>query len=125
MQVMSAGSGIAHSEMNEEDETTQIFQIWIMPDERACRQAGALSLSKGRAQWLFVTLASGLPGDTDALPIHYQCPFSRGNAKGWLKHRVSNCPWTQSVFSASQWPDRDQRRLLQPVMAWRSVMKPA
>lgn len=44
VQVMSAGTGIAHSEMNEEDVATQIFQIWIMPDERACRQAGALSL---------------------------------------------------------------------------------
>jgi redox-sensitive bicupin YhaK (pirin superfamily) len=34
VQVMSAGSGIAHSEYNNEDEATQIFQIWIQPTEK-------------------------------------------------------------------------------------------
>ncbi|CAE6926912.1 Pirin domain-containing protein [Pseudomonas marincola] len=33
VQVMSAGTGITHSEYNLEDETTQIFQIWIMPNQ--------------------------------------------------------------------------------------------
>ena len=33
VQVMSAGTGIAHSEYNLEDETTQIFQIWIQPNQ--------------------------------------------------------------------------------------------
>src|SRR5690554_2915007 len=34
VQVMSAGTGILHSEYNLEDEPTRIFQIWIMPDQR-------------------------------------------------------------------------------------------
>ena len=33
VQVMSAGSGIVHSEYNLEDEETRIFQIWIHPQQ--------------------------------------------------------------------------------------------
>ena len=32
VQVMSAGTGIRHSEYNLEDVDTTLFQIWIMPD---------------------------------------------------------------------------------------------
>lgn len=34
VQVMSAGSGVRHSEYNHESVTTKIFQIWIIPDRR-------------------------------------------------------------------------------------------
>ena len=70
VQVMSAGSGIAHSEMNEEDVATQIFQIWIMPNEQGLPPAwGTKPFPKGERSGSFVTLASGLPADTDALAI--------------------------------------------------------
>ena len=56
--------------MNEEDEATQLFQIWIMPDEKGLPPSwGTKSFPKGERSGSFVTLASGLPGDTDALPI--------------------------------------------------------
>ncbi|MCK9237838.1 MAG: pirin family protein [Thiopseudomonas sp.] len=70
VQVMSAGTGIIHSEMNEEDETTQLFQIWIMPNEKGLPPSwGTKPFPKGERSGAFVTLASGLPGDTDALRI--------------------------------------------------------
>lgn len=70
VQVMSAGTGITHSEFNEEGEPTQIFQIWIMPDEKGLPPAwGSKPFPKVERSGSFVTLASGLSGDTDALPI--------------------------------------------------------
>ena len=70
VQVMSAGTGIIHSELNEEDESTQIFQIWIKPDEKGLPPRwDTRPFPKGARSGSFVTLASGLPGDTDALSI--------------------------------------------------------
>ena len=70
VQVMSAGSGIRHSEYNFEPETTKIFQIWILPSSRAEKPAwGARPFPKEDRSGRFVTLASGTGEDSDALPI--------------------------------------------------------
>lgn len=70
VQVMSAGSGIRHAEYNLEPETTKIFQIWILPTSRGGAPSwGARPFPKGDRAGRFVTLASGLPGDDEALPI--------------------------------------------------------
>ncbi|CAO3360339.1 pirin family protein [Azospirillum melinis] len=70
VQVMSAGTGIAHSEYNLEDVTTRIFQIWIMPTRSGEKPGwGSKPFPKGDRSGHFVTLASGYPGDGDALPI--------------------------------------------------------
>jgi redox-sensitive bicupin YhaK (pirin superfamily) len=70
VQVMSAGSGIRHSEYNQEPGTTRIFQIWIIPDGRGQPPSwGAKPFPKGDRSGQFVALASGMPGDADALPI--------------------------------------------------------
>ncbi|HST45715.1 MAG TPA: pirin family protein [Luteimonas sp.] len=73
VQVMSAGSGIRHSEYNQEPGVTRIFQIWILPDDRGRPPSwGAKPFPKGDRSGQFVALASGLPGDEDALPIRTQ-----------------------------------------------------
>jgi redox-sensitive bicupin YhaK (pirin superfamily) len=70
VQVMSAGSGIRHSEYNHEAVATKIFQIWILSEGRGEPPSwGAKSFPKGDRSGQFVTLASGVPGDEDALPI--------------------------------------------------------
>ncbi len=70
VQVMSAGTGIVHSERNEEDVETTLFQIWIIPDRRGETPGwGARPFPRGERAGRFVTLASGHAEDGDALPI--------------------------------------------------------
>ena len=70
VQVMSAGSGVRHSEYNREAETTRIFQIWIEPTETGRPPSwGAKPFPKQDRSGRFVVLASGQPEDADALPI--------------------------------------------------------
>jgi redox-sensitive bicupin YhaK (pirin superfamily) len=70
VQVMSAGSGITHSEYNREDVTTRIFQIWIIPDENGQPPSwGARPFPRGDRSGRFVALASGFKDDTEALPL--------------------------------------------------------
>jgi quercetin 2,3-dioxygenase len=70
VQVMSAGSGIRHSEFNLEDQPTQLFQIWIQPNQTGLPPSwGSKPFPKGERAGAFVTLASGHAEDSDALPI--------------------------------------------------------
>ena len=70
VQVMSAGSGIRHSEYNREADTTRLFQIWIEPSQRGGAPSwGAQPFPKGDRSGRFVALASGREGDVDVLPI--------------------------------------------------------
>ena len=70
VQVMSAGSGIRHSEYNLEAGPTRIFQIWIEPTRFGGAPSwGAKPFPKGDRSGRFVTLASGFENDNDALPI--------------------------------------------------------
>ena len=70
VQVMSAGTGIAHSEYNLEDQSTEIFQIWIQPNQVGLPPSwGAKPFPKGERAGVFVTLASGFEDDVDALHI--------------------------------------------------------
>jgi quercetin 2,3-dioxygenase len=71
VQVMSAGTGVRHSEYNLEGETTTLFQIWVETDKPgAAPQWGAKQFPRADRAGGFVTLASGFAEDADALPIH-------------------------------------------------------
>ena len=70
VQVMSAGTGVTHSEYNLEPNETRLFQIWIIPEERGGAPGwGAKPFPKSDRSGHFVTLASGFGEDEDALPI--------------------------------------------------------
>lgn len=100
VQVMSAGSGIAHSEYNNEDVATQIFQIWIQPTEKGGEPSwGARPFPKGDRSGKFVTLASGLAGDDDALRIRAEARVAGAtlNAGETIDYPLDACRYAYLV----------------------------
>ncbi|TIX51150.1 pirin family protein [Alteraurantiacibacter aquimixticola] len=82
VQVMSAGTGIRHSEYNLEDEVTQIFQIWILPDEQGGEPVwGARPFPKADRSGHFAVLASGMDANDDVLPIRAKARVLGATAK--------------------------------------------
>jgi redox-sensitive bicupin YhaK (pirin superfamily) len=70
VQAISAGTGIRHSEHNLGAEPLRLFQVWLRPRARGgTPQWDTARFPKADRANGFVVLASGLPGDADALPI--------------------------------------------------------
>src|SRR3546814_10289242 len=60
VQVMTAGTGIMHSEWNAEDDLTHLFQIWIEPRQRNLKPRwDQAQFPKGDRANRLVPLASG------------------------------------------------------------------
>ncbi|MGZ8997316.1 MAG: pirin family protein [Allosphingosinicella sp.] len=71
VQVMSAGTGVRHAEYNLEDEATTLFQIWVQTDRKGAEPSwGAMRFPREERAGNFVTLASGMDGDPNALRIN-------------------------------------------------------
>jgi quercetin 2,3-dioxygenase len=91
VQVMSAGTGIRHSERNEELVPTRIFQIWIHPRERdGAPRWGSKPFPKSDRSGRFIALASGSAID-GALPIRanadvYGAVLLAGTATEFVLH---------------------------------------
>ncbi|QDH16995.1 pirin family protein [Swingsia samuiensis] len=82
VQVMSAGTGVRHSEYNLEDETTRIFQIWIIPSQQGHKASwGTRPFPKTDREGAFTILASGYANDGDALQIHANSRVLAANLK--------------------------------------------
>ena len=70
VQVMSAGTGVTHSEFNLEDEATTLFQIWLLPDRRGEAPGwGQREFPRGPRAGRWEVVASGSPEADGALPI--------------------------------------------------------
>ncbi|MDQ3481968.1 MAG: pirin family protein [Pseudomonadota bacterium] len=70
VQVMSAGTGVAHAEYNLEDEDATLFQIWVLTDKPdASPSWGAMPFPKDSREGKFQLLASG-DADDGALTIN-------------------------------------------------------
>jgi len=94
VQVMSAGSGIEHSEHNKENEETHLFQIWIKPRERnVTPRWEARDFPQNPAHDHVPLLVSGFESDKDkALYIHQDACIYGGKiaAGSQFKHAITN-----------------------------------
>ena len=70
VQVMSAGTGVAHSEANHEAGPTRLFQLWLLPRRAGgAPRWGTRPFPREARDGRFVALASGFAGDSEALEI--------------------------------------------------------
>jgi quercetin 2,3-dioxygenase len=70
VQVMSAGTGISHSEHNYSGDALKLFQIWLLPRQRGgTPRWGSRRFPKADRAGRLIVLASGDPNNTEALPI--------------------------------------------------------
>lgn len=84
VQVMSAGTGILHSEFNLESEDTTLFQIWIIPREDGVEPRWeAATFADKQAEETLPLLVSGFKEDADkgALYIHQDATIHGGKLK--------------------------------------------
>src|SRR6266481_786935 len=70
VQVISAGSGIRHEESNREETPLKLYQIWIESNRIGAQPRWqSKPFPRTHRSGQLITLASGLPGDEQALPI--------------------------------------------------------
>jgi quercetin 2,3-dioxygenase len=70
VQVMSAGTGITHSERNGGEVPLKLFQIWLLPRQRGGTPGwDNRQFPKADRSGRLITLASGDPQDAEALQI--------------------------------------------------------
>ncbi len=114
VQVMSAGSGVRHSEYNLEPTKTRIFQIWIEPTTQGGQPTwGAKPFPKSDRSGKFVTIASGFEADNDALPIRADARVLATTLKAGESARIRAGQEPQPLSGAGGRRGRDQRRARQ------------
>ncbi len=89
IQVMHAGSGITHAELNQETKETRIFQIWLVPNRKGVTPGWGARTFPAAGEGLRV-LASG-DGQDGALPLYADGAVFAGRvaAGQTIRHRLT------------------------------------
>lgn len=91
VQVMHAGTGIVHAEMNLEDEETTLFQIWIIPNAEGHKPGWeARQFPKDPIEGALPALVSGRSLHPDAMHIHQDASVHGGQLEtdGVVTHKL-------------------------------------
>ena len=102
VQVMSAGTGVAHAEYNLEDEDTTLFQIWILPDSAGGEPDwGMREFPRGTRSGQWEILASGDPEGDEALPIRAEARVLAATLSAGEKVAYEAQPWRHQYLVAT------------------------
>src|SRR4030095_4234800 len=81
IQVMSAGRGIQHAEYNKESGETELFQIWILPNQQGVpARWETVQFPAAARDGRLVPLASGR-GHSGAIPLYADGTLFAGTLK--------------------------------------------
>ena len=101
VQVMSAGTGVKHSEHNLEDETTSLYQIWIKPNALNVEPRwDAMEFPKEHVENKLNLIVGG--SDEAPLFIHADADIYAGKiqAKKELNHKLKRSGYVLASFGA-------------------------
>ena len=101
VQVMSAGTGVKHSEHNLEDETTSLYQIWIKPNALNVEPRwDAMEFPKEHVENKLNLIVGG--SDEAPLFIHANADIYAGKikAKKELNHKLKRSGYVLASFGA-------------------------
>jgi redox-sensitive bicupin YhaK (pirin superfamily) len=94
IQVMSAGEGIQHAEYNKEDAETELFQIWILPNQQGVpARWETVDFPADARDGKLVPLASGR-GHDGAIPLYADGALFAGTLKAGqtIKQKLDGKP---------------------------------
>jgi redox-sensitive bicupin YhaK (pirin superfamily) len=100
VQVMHAGRGITHEEVNAEAVPTRLFQIWLQPNKRGAEPGWGARVFPKQAGESLTLIASGEPAD-DALPMHADARVFAGKLAAGITLRQPIAPGRHAYLVAS------------------------
>ena len=111
VQVMSAGTGISHSEKNEKNIDCKLFQIWIYPDVQNLKPSyNQMSIENISGNNLII---DSLKKNNSLLCINqeisiWRCKYNRLNEK-YLPSEIKNFNWIQLIEGDLLVRDKDNK----------------